>query len=523
MNKKVLRPGVTILGGMMYSILYAFGSAMEKYGTCDMPQTLLKALMLFPLFSAALWLLFHAEKREGLQDQTQDGHFSAILSFVCILLCWFPMFLIMSPGIFCVDTPDQLGQIVTGMYSTHHPLLHTLFLRFCIALRPILGSLNRCAMMYSLMQMALLAGCFALTSASIARSSSKRAAKWSVVYFALHPLHMVYSISATKDVLFSGAFVLCLALCVEVMQKSSEKQPMKDCRWQYAAAAVSCILAGLLRNNMIYALLVWMLILLAALKIGTARLFVCTALCIVGIHAGGGLLQDSLQAQAGDKREMLSWPVQQLARVRIQAEHLFTEEEKLLLDEIIVKEKWREYDPRISDPVKGAVYTQNLMDSPKKYIDLYLSIGKKAPQMYLDAVVALTYQLLYPYERYNGRFDYAEVSIDPKGFDQCYGAGRVQFNERFAAVRDWLERHIWESGADHVPVLRWIFNMGWIIWMMLFFVLREAWHGNLRRFVVFLLPVLLWGTFLLGPVVYSRYVYPFVCCLPVLASHKKDN
>ena len=198
-------------------------------------------------------------------------------------------------------------------------------------------------------------------------------------------------------------------------------------------------------------------------------------------------------------------------------------ENMLLLDEIIVKEKWREYDPRISDPVKGAVYMQNLMDSPKKYIDLYLSIGKKAPQMYLDAVVALTYQLLYPYERYNGRFDYAEVSIDPKGFDQCYGAGRVQFNERFAAVRDWLERHIWESGADHVPVLRWIFNMGWIIWMMLFFVLREAWHGNWRRFVVFLLPVLLWGTFLLGPVVYSRYVYPFVCCLPVLASHKKDN
>ena len=33
-----------------------------------------------------------------------------------------------------------------------------------------------------------------------------------------------------------------------------------------------------------------------------------------------------------------------------------------------------------------------------------------------------------------------------------------------------------------------------------------------------LLPVLLWGTFLLGPVMAGRYIYPFVCALPVLAA-----
>ena len=36
--------------------------------------------------------------------------------------------------------------------------------------------------------------------------------------------------------------------------------------------------------------------------------------------------------------------------------------------------------------------------------------------------------------------------------------------------------------------------------------------------LVTLLPMLLWGTFLLGPVMAGRYAYPFVCTLPVLAA-----
>ena len=37
------------------------------------------------------------------------------------------------------------------------------------------------------------------------------------------------------------------------------------------------------------------------------------------------------------------------------------------------------------------------------------------------------------------------------------------------------------------------------------------------------LPVLLFGTYLLGPVMQGRYIYPFVCCLPVLASREQTT
>ena len=74
-----------------------------------------------------------------------------------------------------------------------------------------------------------------------------------------------------------------------------------------------------------------------------------------------------------------------------------------------------------------------------------------------------------------------------------------------------------------VPVIGYLFNMGAIIWVMFFYVLREMHAGRWGRFAVCLLPVLLWGTFLLGPVMAGRYVYPFVCCLPVLASRPRGG
>ena len=71
--------------------------------------------------------------------------------------------------------------------------------------------------------------------------------------------------------------------------------------------------------------------------------------------------------------------------------------------------------------------------------------------------------------------------------------------------------------AMQIPAIGYWFNMGAIVWVMLALILREAYFGRWRRFAVGLLPVLLWGTFLLGPVMAGRYIYPFVCALPVLA------
>ena len=73
----------------------------------------------------------------------------------------------------------------------------------------------------------------------------------------------------------------------------------------------------------------------------------------------------------------------------------------------------------------------------------------------------------------------------------------------------------YQDAAD-IPLLRWVFNAGLVIWLMGLCVLHAMYAGRWKRFAVLLLPVLLWGTYLLGPVVQGRYVYPFVCLLPLM-------
>lgn len=94
---------------------------------------------------------------------------------------------------------------------------------------------------------------------------------------------------------------------------------------------------------------------------------------------------------------------------------------------------------------------------------------------------------------------------------------------RFKGVRDWLDEHIWSTGARDIPALRWVFNAGVVIWLMLLSALFAMYTGNWKRFGILLLPILLWGTYLLGPVMQGRYLYPFVCMLPLLLAVPKEG
>ena len=88
---------------------------------------------------------------------------------------------------------------------------------------------------------------------------------------------------------------------------------------------------------------------------------------------------------------------------------------------------------------------------------------------------------------------------------------------RFKGVRDWLDEHIWSNRcAGYFRRCAGCSTPGVVIWLMLLSALFAMYTGNWKRFGILLLPVLLWGTYLLGPVTQGRYLYPFVCLLPLM-------
>lgn len=514
-----------LLGGAAFSLMAAIGWQMERQGTCRLPAALLAAALLTIPAAALLAFCYEGRWKRLLPARLRafpqgEGPYRTGRAAALLLACWLPMLAVTFPGSFAYDAPFQIRQVMTGAYSTHHPLLHTLLLGGCTALGRALGSITLGAALYTLVQMALLAGCFALTGASIARRCGGRSARRALLCFALYPLHMLMAVNATKDVLFGGFFALTLALALELAEGG-------EGRGLAAGLTVSGALAMLLRNNAVYAAAVWAALLVPACLCAGRRaraplrrrlaLPACALAAIALSLSTNALLAAATGAQKGDAREMLSWPIQQLARARLMDADRLSEEEKQAIDELMPGEAWRDYDPTVSDPVKFAFDTEKLSEDPGRYLRVYLSVGRKCAGTFLDAAAALAYPFFYPYSEYRVSGYYLQMGVSTEQLEQWCDFDWIESRSLAPRVLASLSWRFGAKGAMQLPGIGWLFNTGAIVWVMLALTLREAYFGRWRRFWVCALPVLMWGTYLLGPVMAGRYIYPFVCALPVMA------
>ena len=491
-----------LCGGAVYALLASFGYQMEHFKESRPGLALLAAALLFPLFSFLLDRLFRRGEKKPLQASGRP--FSVRRAFLALILCRLPALVVLFPGSFAYDVPYQLRQIATGIYSTHHPLVHTLFLGGCVQLGRLAGSVTLGAALYSLLQMILLSALNALTCESLARQGGARAARLSLLFFALYPVHMLMAVNATKDVLFGGCFALALALLRERLGAG----PLTKGRT--ALLFMATVFSVLLRNNMAYALAVFLLCLLVSGRKRPAAFLACALAC--GVLLGQGLAA-ALHASPGDPREALSWPIQQIARVSVREREKLTDEEKGLIDKVLPFLAWKKYEPTVSDPVKFEFRTENLREDPGKYACLCLNLLKKCPRCSLDAVLMLTHAYLYPYGKYgvSGRYLQTGVSEeDYTGWDET-----ISDESPFPGLREAIDWRFGAQGAMQIPVVGWFFNLGLTMWLMLYLILRGFAAGEPGG-VSGLWPLLLLGTFLLGPVMAGRYAYAFVSVLPVL-------
>ena len=300
-------------------------------------------------------------------------------------------------------------------------------------------------------------------------------------------MHMIFACAATKDVLFAGAFTWMMALAMEMV---SQKQDVK-CGRKCAALLLCGTLSCLLRNNMIYALAVWLVWMLAYSRRRFGKLTL-VALAIVALTLGvNKTLQWSTNAQDGDAREMLSMPIQQIARVCSRKPECIEPDERALIDAAFSETiRWSDYDPTISDLIKDRLNTETVKKNLSRYIEMYIALARRCPNVFLDAAVELTLPYIYPYHRYDWSRALIETQTKYAEFEDAAWKGCLEESARFRRVRNWLAEHFWTDGADGIPVVRWLFNTGLMAWLMLFFVLREAYAGRYRRLEVCLLPVL---------------------------------
>ncbi len=521
------REGIVLaLGAAMYALLYALLSQIDEVGTCAAGEAAKRFLFALPIAVVVLalllrgipWALGRRLPREA--GGRQDGAFCTAGAFVLIFLAYVPQFLVFYPGSFMYDTQRQTFQIAGNAYDAFHPLLHTLLIRFCLSFFRWFGSFEKCAALYSLLQMLLLSMCFALVCASMARVCTRRAGRLTLAFFMLYPTHAAMASNCIKDVLFSGFFALFVALCAERM--ACGRLSRRRAVLHVASGALAC----LLRNNMIYAMLVWAALLALVWLIGRTRVHGAPervagllAVALLSMALGTGVnagLAAATGAAHGSVAEMLSVPIQQLARAVQVSPEAFEAEDMALMDALFPEQAYLRYEPTLSDPVKNAMDTAYFSEHVGEAAALWVRIGLRCHGTYVDAFLNLALPSLYPYSVYRVAQPYIEVGLQNHVLTGPFAQPDMSSPARFEGLRTWLDAHIWATGADDVPVARLLFNTGAIFWLCGLCVLAAAFAGDGRLLLVLALPVLLQMTYLLGPVMQGRYLYPFVCILPVL-------
>ena len=507
---------------LLFSTAILFGARLDSVENVDVGDAalwiqLVTFAVLFTGMVCLLWgLLDSSVKRRPKGERRisqiitavaeKIGGYADILSFLFLLLCWLPVFLAVYPGFFVYDAQDEYIQVATRVFSTHHPLVHVLLLGGMICgVHKLTDSYNLGIACYMVFQMVLAAGIFTFLFSYLRKKGVTRVLRLiGIVWLGLFPTVVMFTLCSAKDALFTLALLLLLVCLLEM---GTEAAFFESKGWQ-SLFVVSGMGMMLLRNNGFYAFLVMIPVLLFLQKKRRGRLLFLAVCAVAGCMLVNGGLKAALHADDSEYQELLTVPIQQLARTYKYAPEVFSEEDREVLYEILDEAALSLYTPRLSDPVKYRFSNEAFARDKGKYAKLWLRAGLKKPLIYLNAWWMTSYGFWYPdtvINVYGGNTVFTFTYKD----NSYFGYEVEQPGVRESKI-PWLDEvyrklslEVWK---EKVPVVSWLFSPGAMFWLYAFLFAWLLSRGRYELLYPFLPIFLIWLTVLLGPTYLPRYV-----------------
>lgn len=461
-----------------------------------------------------------SEKKEsGECTEEKNGMRRFFIRALLIFACYLPVFLAVYPGFFVYDAQDELLQVITRNFSTHHPLLHVLLMGGLVQLGyKIFGSYNAGIACYTLFQMAVLSVLFSWSIGRLKKEGmGKKGAFLTTLYFGLCPVVVMFSLCSAKDGLFTGMLLIMVLRLREFAGNPEGFFQKKLHVVLFAGAALGMML---LRHNGFYAFLVFIIALF--LFFGRKPVRKKMFFLMGGILAGYLLLNKGLafvfSADASENQEILTVPIQQLARVHEMEGETLSEEDKNILHEVLTPEALSRYTAKVSDGVKIQFNNEAYSQNPGRYGKLWLKWGMEHPFTYLNAWLMTSYGFWYPdtvidVYRGNSVFTYTYEDSSYFGFEVEEPGMR---ESKIPWLLELYRKMSLEIFQQKIPVVSMLFSPGFLFWVWCF-ILGFFWYrGSYERLAAYLLPMLIFLTVLLGPTYLVRYVIFLWFLLPVL-------
>lgn len=514
------------IGGALLSFSHVFGNYLHwKNDLFITPaQTFLLlvvaggvALFTVPLFAL---LINGIQKGTGRwhvlarQQEKKPVKYLFLKYWMGIFACYVPVFLCYWPVNFIYDAKYQLSEVVNNDYKIHHPILHTLLMGKCYKLGTRLGSVSLGMSFYALIQMLILSAALAYTLRYLYLRGVPKFFRVAVFLIsALFPMNSIFSITATKDVLFAAFFLVFMVLVLQCCYHQEE------ITWQMALWLIADgSLMIMFRKNAVYAVVIAVPFLILAIR-GIKRKALLLVLLIVTIWSADyidGKVLIAVNAINDDHiKESMSVPMQQLARV---ADYRREEVDEITYQEML--QYWpagfeSAYNPYLSDGIKNRVNQAVLEENLGSFLKLWAKVGCRFPGEYIESFLTNTMGFWYMGDTAH----YMAVGDGLAVFHTLIESGEEIDKQNLFPPAGWLLDPLFLYGkSTKTPILGFLFRSSTYFWMMVIYSLIVIYRREYRKIAVMAVVFLYYASCFFGPWVALRYIYAVAVCWPLFVS-----
>lgn len=408
------------------------------------------------------------KKPEGKQS-LYAKHFQ-LFGFLIILAGWLPWILLNYPGTSCPDGNLQLRQFLgDAEWAAGHPPLSSVIMGSLFSFGRWIGDANFGFFLYCFFQTCVGAWIFTYSLKKLLDMGiSSGWCTVGVLFFAFTPFWGTYAQWFEKDLLYAEIAALQVVFLMEVIRKKSCS--IKD----GVLLAVSGILASLLRNNGIYAVVPSLAVLAVWLKkkdrkrvlLALLSTLAAYALVVHGLYYG---IVDMAKPSVG---EAMGIPFLQTARYVVYYGDELTEYEREVIDRVLSVEGMSSYNPVDSNPIKGWYRGAELGE----YFKVWFQMLWKHPGCYVSAFINKGFGYMAPVSQNIE----AWIGLDYYEYDKELGIHHVFGSEPSEALAQ-----IWHLSMA-LPLVKYLCSPGLYTWIMLVLALvlrKNRKYGGLILFV----------------------------------------
>lgn len=434
------------------------------------------------------------------------------INILLILIAWLPYFLRYFPGLLTADSCAQVAQAIgIAPLTNHHPVFHTgliaIFLNIGIN---FFGNINLGVAMYTIFQMIAMATMFSIVLYYLSKKEMPLFVRIVILlFYMIYPINALFSVTMWKDVLFAGIIPIFVILQIELIFNTESFLMRKK---NIAIYIIVSLLVFFMRNNGIYVVILSMPFVAIVLRKYWKKI-VPMFLGIIVIYFGlKTAIFSLLNIQNGSVAEMLSVPLQQIARVeKNHREELNDETINQINNFFECKNIGDKYNPVLSDPVKAELNINFFNENKLEFINLWLKLLKNYFKDYVESFISNSYGYYYPEATHwvaNRTMEFNSMGIEQKPLIE----GKI-----VTKIDSLIEQR-------NLPLISMCFSIGTAFWMIVICLGYKIYSKEYKNILIYIPIFILWLTIVASPVFCEyRYAYSLFTVLPIYISLNFKN